>query len=141
MVYAIETKVSVVKTQGDIREMVNRAGASMFAIMEDHGRAQIAFHMHDRNIRFSVKMPSRSAGETPAQANRREKVLRSRWRSLLLVIKAKLESVDSGIETFEEAFLSHVQMPSGQTVYEEMKEPLALRYREKSNIPLLAGPQ
>lgn len=141
MAYAVETKVPVTQTQGEIRTMVQKAGASMFAIMEDPGRVQIAFRMQERNIRFSIGMPPKPAGERSVDRNRRERFERSRWRSLLLVIKAKLESVDSEIETFEEAFLAHVQMPSGMTVYEEMKEPLALRYRENSNIPLLAGPK
>ena len=42
--------------------------------------------------------------------------VRRRWRALLLVIKAKLESVESGIETFEEAFASQIVLANGQTV-------------------------
>lgn len=141
MAYAVDTKVSVGQTQGEIRVMVNKAGAEMFAIMEENARVQLAFRMKDRNVRFSLPMQPRPPNERPIDANRREKVARSRWRALMLVIKAKLESVESGIETFEEAFLSQVQMPSGRTVYEEMKEPLALRYKNNSNIPLLEGPK
>lgn len=40
---------------------------------------------------------------------------RQRWRAFALVIKAKLEAVESGITTIEEEFLSHVVTPSGQT--------------------------
>ncbi len=36
----------------------------------------------------------------------------------MLSIKAKLESVASGIETFEEAFLADVIVDDGQTVYD-----------------------
>lgn len=141
MAYAVETKVPVTKTQGEIRALVNKAGADQFAIFEDTDKAHIAFRLANRNIRFSIPMPSSSKDASTRQAAAIEKVMRSRWRSLLLVIKAKLESVDSNIETLEEAFLAQVQMPSGQTVYEELREPLALRYREGSNVPLLPGPK
>ncbi len=57
------------------------------------------------------------------------------------MIKAKLESVESKIETLEEAFLPQTVMPGGDTVYEQLKEPLRLRYEQNSNIPLLAPPK
>jgi hypothetical protein len=41
---------------------------------------------------------------------------RARWRALLLVIKAKLESVESGIATFEEEFMAQIVLPDDQTV-------------------------
>jgi hypothetical protein len=34
------------------------------------------------------------------------------------VIKAKLEAVQAGIVTFEEEFLAHILLPSGETVGE-----------------------
>ncbi len=66
-----------------------------------------------------------------------------RGRALLLVIKAKLESVESGIETLEQAFLAHVVMANGQTVYERISEGIALEYL--TGVPntvagLLGGP-
>ena len=54
---------------------------------------------------------------------------RQRGRALLLVIKAKLESVESGIETLEQAFLAHVVMADGKTVHERIAEPIALEYQ------------
>jgi hypothetical protein len=41
---------------------------------------------------------------------------RTRWRSLLLVIKAKLEAVESSIATFEEEFMAQIVLPNQQTV-------------------------
>lgn len=38
---------------------------------------------------------------------------RQRWRVLLLVIKAKLEAVESGISTIREEFLAYVMTPGG----------------------------
>jgi hypothetical protein len=34
----------------------------------------------------------------------------------LLVIKAKIESIESGVETFDEAFLANIVTPDGRTI-------------------------
>ena len=44
-----------------------------------------------------------------------EQACRERWRALVLCLKGKLESIESGIETFEQAFLAHTFLPSGET--------------------------
>jgi hypothetical protein len=49
-----------------------------------------------------------------------DKAVRQRWRALALVVKAKLEAVDSEITTFEDEFLAHTVLPSGRTVSEEI---------------------
>ena len=46
-----------------------------------------------------------------------EQACRERWRSLALCIKAKLETVRSGISSFEVEFMPHFVIgPRGQTV-------------------------
>jgi hypothetical protein len=70
-----------------------------------------------------------------AQRHRRE-----RWRALLLCVKAKLESVSSKIETFEEAFLAHVVMPDGRTVHEHTAPRIAEIAKGGELKPLLPGP-
>jgi hypothetical protein len=40
---------------------------------------------------------------------------------LLLANKAKLSSVEDGIETFEDAFLAHIVMPDGTTVSQHVR--------------------
>ncbi len=42
--------------------------------------------------------------------------MRSKWRALVLVLKGKLESVESGIATFEEEFMPFIVMPNDQTL-------------------------
>jgi hypothetical protein len=68
--------------------------------------------------------------------NQREKAydqaLRSRWRALLLVIKAKLEAVDVGISTIEQEFLANVVLPNDQ---------LLGRWLLDNAIPLIRGGQ
>lgn len=136
MAYAVATTVSVDKTQTEIRKLVTKAGAVEFATYESSSQAQLAFQLGDRRIRFALPLPTGEGSEA-----KRQQALRSRWRALLLVIKAKLESVDSKIETIEEAFLANIITTSGRTVYEEVKGPLLIHYQEKRNVPLLEGPK
>lgn len=140
MTFAAETKVPISRTQEEIRKLiVEKHRGSHYGMMEEPNQVHVVFRLVERNIRFTLPMPARP--QRPAEIARHEKLLRSRWRALLLVIKAKLESVESKIETFEEAFFAHVVMPGGETVYEQLKEPLRLRYQDNSNIPLLAPPK
>jgi hypothetical protein len=59
---------------------------------------------------------------------------------LLLCIKAKLESVEAKIETFEEAFLAHVVLPDGETVGEHALPAVAAIYKGGQLRPLLPAP-
>jgi hypothetical protein len=108
--YAAKTKVQGDQTRIEIERTLKRYGADRFAYFNEDGRASILFEAHDRRIRFDLPLP------VETRTGRDEQLVRSRWRALLLCIKAKLESVESKIESFEEAFLAHVVMPDGQTV-------------------------
>lgn len=132
MVYAANTTVSIDKTQADIQATLRRYKASSFMFGEDVDRGMVAFVLNGRTIRMNLPLPTEptvrhyyDSGEpsgrrrTPDQARQAlEQDRRSRWRALLLCIKAKLEAVDSGIETFEQAFLAYIALPSGETVGE-----------------------
>jgi hypothetical protein len=61
----------------------------------------------------------------------------ARWRALVLAIKAKLESVQSKIETFEQAFYAHVVLPNGATIYEQTHEQVARQIADGGYQPLL----
>lgn len=109
MTYAAKTKVPVDQTRNEIERTLRRYGADRFAYFSEAARAIIVFEAHKRRIKFELPLPE---GDNDKAAH----LARVRWRALLLCIKAKLESVESKIETFEEAFLAHVVMPDGQTV-------------------------
>jgi hypothetical protein len=49
-----------------------------------------------------------------------EQACRSRWRALLLCIKAKLEACAVGITTFDSEFLAHIVTGDGRTVAERI---------------------
>lgn len=70
-----------------------------------------------RNVMFELPLPKASAFASDGRGRRRtpekqhdawEQGCRSSWRALLLAIKAKLVSVESGVESFEEAFLAQL---------------------------------
>src|SRR5262245_35113522 len=109
MPYAAYTKVPVEQSRREIERTLEKYGAKRFAYLTEADRAVLMFEAHDRRIRFDLPLP-----KGPTERDQRHR--RERWRALLLCIKAKLEAVMSNIETFEEAFLSHVVMPDGSTV-------------------------
>jgi hypothetical protein len=65
--------------------------------------------------------------------------IRQRWRALLLVIKAKLEAVESGITTFEQEFLAHLVMANGETVGDWAMPQVEAMYKTGNMPPLLPG--
>lgn len=130
--YAERTTVSVDKTRTEIERMLRRYGADRFAYFGEPARAMIVFEANDRRIRFTLPLPT--------EGRRVDQELRSRWRALLLCIQAKLESVASEIETFDEAFLAHVVMPDGQTVGEYATPRLPALSSPKNLQPLLPAP-
>jgi hypothetical protein len=54
-----------------------------------------------------------------------------------LAVKAKLEVVESGISTFEDEFMPHIVLPSGQTVSEWMGPQITAAYLSGLMPPML----
>lgn len=141
MTFADRTKVSVDQTRTEIERTLKRYGADRFAYFTEIERAIIIFEAHNRRIRFDLPLPAIKNTMNVASKKTVEQVQRQRWRALLLCIKAKLESVESKIESFEEAFLAHIVLPDGITVGQHTQESIAKAYETKSMVPLLPGPR
>lgn len=141
MTYAQRTEVSPEKSRIEIERVLNRYGATAFMIAQAPGKAMVTFEAKERRVRLSIALPKIEAGARPQQAKAMDQIIRSRWRALVLCIKAKLESVESGIESFEEAFFAHIVMPDGGTVYEHARERVSLAYSGGEITPLLPGPR
>jgi hypothetical protein len=135
--FAARTTVSVDQTRTEIERTLKRYGASSFAYFSEAGRAVIVFEAHERRIRFDLPLPPIKDGIDAATRKTAEQVHRQRWRALLICIKAKLESVASGIESFETAFLAHVVLPDGMTVGAHAAKSIALAYGGNKMVPLL----
>jgi hypothetical protein len=135
MAYAETTTVPVAKTKAEIEALVMKKGGKAFGIMSDAVQGKVLFELNDRKIIFRLPLyPGTSKNRTAKQA---DQWVRSRWRGLLLTIKAKFESIEAGIETFEESFLAHIALPDGGTVYEHVAANIALTYRNREVRPLL----
>jgi hypothetical protein len=131
--FAAKTKVPVDQTRNEIERTLARYGAERFAYFNERGLAVIVFEAKDRRLRFDLPLPE---GESDKDAQER----RRKWRALLLAIKSKLESVESGIESFEAAFLAHILMPDGFTVGQHATPRIAAAYKGEMG-PLLPGPK
>lgn len=137
--YAAKTEVPVMRTRSEIEQLLERHKARQYGTAVDYEllSARVHFRLHDRIVRFVVALPDKKKlgdGSRFAQAERQ------RWRGLLLVIKAKLESVESGIETFEQAFLGQVVMPNDQTVADIIQPLIAEGYKSGRMPRLLSAP-
>ena len=137
MAFAERTDVTFDKSVMQISAALRGAKAAQIFQGEDNGTFAIQFRLGDRMIRFRLLLSDANSRRSADQ------VRRQRGRALLLVIKAKLESVESGIETVEQAFLANVVMSDGATVYERAAEQIAIEYQTGRPSPvagLLAGP-
>ena len=131
--YAQHTSVPADRSRDEVERVLTRYGASGFGYSWERREmpvqpvptygprtelrefATLVFHLRKRRIRLDVPMPTdREAGGT----SRRDAAVRQRWRAILLVIKAKLEAVESGIATLEAEFLANVITEDGRTIGE-----------------------
>jgi hypothetical protein len=146
MAYAAKTEVPFERSVGEIVGLLRKAGADQIGQMERRNSFTLQFTMSDRMVRFRVHFPTPDeiavmTGPRQDQARVSEQWRRQRGRALLLVIKAKLESVESEVETFEQAFLANVVLADGATLYDRVREPIALEYQTGTpNVMLLEGP-
>lgn len=138
MPYAERTEVPVSRSKAEIEGLIERYGGSRYQAGWDSERALIMFEAEGRRVRFVLPLPRRD-GHTSQRAYEQE--LRRVWRALALVIKAKLESWQSGIEGFEDAFMSQIVLPGNSTVGEWLAPQLAESYRSGTMPPMLALPE
>jgi hypothetical protein len=135
--YAERTAVPVDRSKAEIERLLTRYGATSFASGWTAGKATLLFEAHGRRLRFDVPMPDASEHRSTA---RYEQECRRRWRCLALVIKAKLEAVQTGIVTFEEEFLAHIIIPGeGETFATWAAPQIAAAYERGTRLPPLLG--
>lgn len=147
MRYAQDTSVSVGKSRAEIEDTLTRYGADQFGYMTGANAAQVAFCFRGWTVRFRLPLPDREQfRSTPTGRRRRsdadvakawEQACRQRWRALALAIKAKLEAVECGITTFEEEFLAHLVLPTGETMGQYALPRLEQVRRGEGEVPKL----
>lgn len=145
--YASRTGVSTDKSQAEIQKILRRYEATGFALAWQGGKAVILFEMKKRQIKFVLPLPDKedyavSDAGRPRSHEAHEKAYelasRQRWRALALSMKAKLETVESGIAVFEEEFLAYMVIPGSGKTYGEMAVPqIDDVYAQKALPPLI----
>lgn len=150
--FAEKTSVSSEKSRSEIERILSRYGADGFMYGWEADRAIVAFRMNSRHVKFVLPMPDRTSREfthTPGKNMRRsetaaatafEQAVCQRWRALALVIKAKLEAVETGITVFDDEFMAHIALPDGQTVGDFMRPQIELAYENGTMPALLPAP-
>lgn len=138
MSYAEKTSVPIDRSQSEIRKILGKHGATGFAYGEQGPLSIVMFELAGRRIKFILPMPTApSKNATQASIRTFDQLCRSRWRCLVLAIKAKLECVESGITTLEQEFMAHIVLPSGATVGQVMLPQIESSYRSGKMPPLL----
>lgn len=149
MRYAANTSVSVEQTRNEIEKTLKRYGADRFMYGWETNAAVVMFEIQNRRVRFTLPLPPKSDFKlTPRFRERRsagkieaawEQACRQRWRALALSIKAKLETVESGIATFEEEFLARIVLPDNSTVWQFMHPQIETAYQQGEMPKMLPG--
>lgn len=155
--FADGTEVPVERSRAELEALLQRHKATATAVFTSRDQAAVCFEMHERRVMFRLRLPDPASQEfthgrinqtkalhrlSDAAAQKRwEGACRRKWRALVLAIKAKLVSVEEGIETFEEAFMAHVVMPDGSTVADNVAPRIANAYRDQRMVPLLPPPK
>lgn len=133
------TTVPVERSQGELRKLLGSHGAGRFEFgeaidTEERRWAAIGFALSGRSVRIKVPFKlrdevairrklTRARSKTIEQLryDEDEQEAKRIWRVLAWNLKARLEAVQEGVETFEEAFLAHlVDERTGQTIYEQL---------------------
>lgn len=112
--------------------------------------AIVAFVAHDRQVRFTLPMPEKDSLEflrtetgrvrqkgSEAHLKAYEQAVKQRWRALVLTVKALLEAIETGILTFDEAFLARIMLPNGTNVGDAVMPRIAEAYETGEVTSLL----
>lgn len=158
--YAENTTVTVERSEAELKALLRKHGAGQIATLTDDARglAAVAFEIEGRRVRFELTCPTADdlahavvGGDeqprgwkswTPAKRKQwserqAQQVERQRWRSLVLVTKAKLEIVADGQSSFEREFLADIVLPSGERVGDWFSPQLSVSYTTGRTPPLL----
>lgn len=151
MTYASETTVPVDRSRSEIVSLLEKFGADEIQLTTSATRARVGFMVEGLVVQVEIPLPevaefTQTEGERPRRRTdkqaeaARDQAVRSRWRTALLIIRAKLEAVSVGFSTIEREFLADVvYLPSGRTVGQEVV-PQLRAISGSGHLPRLLGP-
>lgn len=166
--FAAHTSVDVQKTKVEMERLLVKHGAKQYGTAHDdaNGVAVVYFAIGGRSIRLQIPIPKLDAYADPkkqAWENNRaklatpqmwhrwsegtreqwvreqwEQACRTRWRCMLLIVKAKLELIAMKLSTVEREFLADITLPDGRSVYEWLKPGVDKAYID-GGMPKMLG--
>jgi len=168
MSFAEGTSVSVEKSKSELERLLVKHGAKQYGTAhdEENGTAVVYFKMSDRHIRLTIPVPPLTNWPDPTKASYQQKVRgktprtwdrmgaegraswvraqweqasRTRWRCMILIVKAKLEHIALGMSDVQSEFLADITLPDGRSVAELLKPAIDRAYLEGKMPPLLAA--
>ncbi|MEH7877020.1 hypothetical protein V7799_04830 [Rhizobium laguerreae] len=136
MTLPYENSTSGRSAMDDIRKTIQAFGCSKFAPMEDfdEGKVIIQFEYRGRMVQVSASAKGYAAAwlrqnpHTPRMRKTRIEHERAAlakgqvavWSILRDWIKGQLTAIETGILSFEAAFLGHILLPTGETIHERI---------------------
>lgn len=141
MKYAANTTVSIDESQQEIQQLLRKYGAGAFAI--DWNNNAIMFELNKHTVRLQVKYPNKEDFRKtekgilrkPEAINEQyERAKMQSWRVLVLMVKANLEAIESGILTADQVFLPYYVLANGKSVAEQILPQL-----HNNELPLLSA--
>jgi hypothetical protein len=128
--FAERTSVPVGQTRAQLETLLRRYGADQMLVGWRDGAAVVGFRIKGLQIKLTLQLPTGDDRAAEAETKRL-------WRSLLLVVKAKLEACNSGIAVLEDEFAAYVVMPNGSTFGDWARPQIAHMYETGDMPPLL----
>ena len=131
--------MGVHRSRYELERVLGRYGASDVAFVEADANASIQFALEGRYVQLALPLPDPAAprfthtpGGRPrtitAQERAYEQALREHWRALLLSVRGKLQSVESGISTFEAEFAGFMVPHFQEAKKDKRKKPKAVNW-------------
>ncbi|MFL5945574.1 MAG: hypothetical protein ACJ74C_09095 [Gaiellaceae bacterium] len=107
--------MEVHRSRYELERVLSGFGASEVLFVEADATASLQFELHGRYVQMAMPLPDPTHARfthTPtgkpraaaAQERVYEQALRQHWRSLVVAVRGKLQSVESGISTFDHEF-------------------------------------
>lgn len=121
--YANDTEVPVERSQSEVKKMLKALGADRIAVLEDPKGSAVWFQIPP--VAYVVKTPEVDPGERNV-----EKRLRSDWRAIVLLIKAKKVGIEQGITSIEREFLADAVMPDGSRLIDHAPTMIESAYQQ-----------
>ena len=125
--YAQYTTVLPEKSRMQIERTIRDYGGINYisGASDETSEYMFQFNYQARTIRFKLVLPEDAQEE------------RSLWRCLLILVKGKLEAIENGIETVDEAFMPQIVLPDQTTVADHVIPMINESYANKKVQVLL----